>query len=53
MSAGDMAALEQNSLAGLELDARGMEHLPEARLISRLQMTRNRNLSWKHTRTTS
>ena len=37
MSAGDMAALEQNSLAGLELDARGMEHLPEARLISRLR----------------
>jgi len=32
-----MAALEQNSLAGLELDARGMEHLPEARLISRLR----------------
>ena len=37
MSAGDMAVLEQNSLAGLELDARAMEHLPEARLISRLR----------------
>lgn len=37
MSAGDMAALEQTTLAGVELDARAMEHLPEARLISRLR----------------
>lgn len=37
MSAGDMAALEQTTLAGLELDARAIEHLPEARLISRLR----------------
>jgi RNA polymerase sigma-70 factor (ECF subfamily) len=37
MSAGDMAALEQTTLAGLELDARAVEHLPEARLISRLR----------------
>lgn len=37
MSARDMAALEQTSLAGLELDARGLEQLPEARLISRLR----------------
>jgi RNA polymerase sigma-70 factor, ECF subfamily len=37
MSAGDMAALEQTTLAGLELDAGAMEHLPEARLISRLR----------------
>jgi RNA polymerase sigma-70 factor (ECF subfamily) len=37
MSAGHMAALEQNTLAGLELDAGAMEHLPEARLISRLR----------------
>lgn len=37
MSAGDMAALEQTSLAGLELDARAIEYLPEARLISRLR----------------
>ena len=37
MSARDMAALEQTSLAGLELDARAREHLPEARLISRLR----------------
>ena len=36
MSAGDMAALDQATLAGLELDARA-EHLPEARLISRLR----------------
>ena len=37
MSAGDMAALEQNSLAGLEIDTRAIEYLPEARLISRLR----------------
>lgn len=37
MSAQDMAALEQTSLAGLELDSRALEHLPEARLISRLR----------------
>lgn len=37
MSAGDMAALEQTTLAGLELDARALEHLPEAGLISRLR----------------
>ena len=37
MSAGDMAALEQNTLAGLELDSRAIDHLPEARLISRLR----------------
>jgi RNA polymerase sigma-70 factor (ECF subfamily) len=37
MSAGDMAVLEQTTLAGLELDARAMEDLPEARLISRLR----------------
>ena len=37
MSAGDMAALEQTSLAGLELDTRAIEYLPEARLISRLR----------------
>lgn len=37
MSAQDMAALEQTTLAGLELDARALEHLPEARLISRLR----------------
>src|SRR5262245_36197979 len=36
MSAGDMAALNQSTLAGLELD-RAIEHLPEARLISRLR----------------
>ncbi|HSB10784.1 MAG TPA: sigma-70 family RNA polymerase sigma factor [Blastocatellia bacterium] len=35
MSAQDMAALEQTTLAGL--DARALEHLPEARLISRLR----------------
>lgn len=38
MSAGDMAALEQSTLAGLELDTRAIEHLPEARLISRLRV---------------
>jgi len=32
-----MAALEQTSLAGLELDARVLEHLPEAGLICRLR----------------
>jgi RNA polymerase sigma-70 factor (ECF subfamily) len=32
-----MAALEQTTLAGLELDARALERLPEARLISRLR----------------
>lgn len=37
MSARDMAALEQTSLAGLEVDARALEHLPEAGLISRLR----------------
>jgi RNA polymerase sigma-70 factor, ECF subfamily len=37
MSAGDMAALEQTPLAGLELDDRALERLPEARLISRLR----------------
>lgn len=37
MSAGDMAALEQTSLAGLELDTRAIEYLPEARLISQLR----------------
>ncbi len=37
MSAGDMAALEQTTLAGLDLDARAIENLPEARLISRLR----------------
>ena len=37
MSAQDMAALEQTTLAGLELDARAIEHLPEAGLISRLR----------------
>ena len=38
MSARDIAALEQSTLAGLELDARAIEHLPEARLISRLRV---------------
>jgi len=38
MSARDMAALEHTTLAGLELDARALEHLPEARLISRLRV---------------
>jgi RNA polymerase sigma-70 factor, ECF subfamily len=37
MSARDMAVLENRSLAGLELDDRAIEHLPEARLISRLR----------------
>lgn len=37
MSTGDMAALEQNTLAGLDIDARAVEDLPEARLISRLR----------------
>jgi RNA polymerase sigma-70 factor (ECF subfamily) len=37
MSAGDMAALEQTTLAGLELDARLIEHRQEARLIARLR----------------
>src|SRR5687768_9663597 len=37
MSAGDMAALEQTTLAGLDLDDRAIERLPEARLISRLR----------------
>jgi RNA polymerase sigma-70 factor (ECF subfamily) len=32
-----MAVLDQTTLAGLELDARGMEDLPEVRLISRLR----------------
>jgi len=38
MSVGDMAALEQTTLAGLELDARAIEQLPESRLISRLRV---------------
>ncbi|MEK6287682.1 MAG: sigma-70 family RNA polymerase sigma factor [Acidobacteriota bacterium] len=37
MSARDMAALEQNTLAGLDLDAGAIEHHPEAGLISRLR----------------
>jgi RNA polymerase sigma-70 factor, ECF subfamily len=37
MSAGDMAALEQTALAGLELDGRAIENYPEARLIARLR----------------
>lgn len=37
MSARDMAALEQSSLAGFELDAGVIECLPEAGLISRLR----------------
>ena len=37
MSAQDMAALEQATLAGIELDARALERLPEAGLISRLR----------------
>jgi RNA polymerase sigma-70 factor (ECF subfamily) len=32
-----MAALEQTALAGVELDSRAIEHLPEAGLISRLR----------------
>jgi len=37
MSAGDMAALEQTSLAGFELDARALEDTSESRLLSRLR----------------
>src|ERR1700692_3608237 len=37
MSARDMAALDQTTLAGLELDAGTIEHRPETRLISRLR----------------
>jgi RNA polymerase sigma-70 factor (ECF subfamily) len=37
MSAQDMAALEQTTLAGLELEARPLEHTYEARLITRLR----------------
>ena len=37
MSARDMAALDQSSLAGLDVDARAIERLPEADLISRLR----------------
>src|SRR5262245_754576 len=37
MSARDMAALEQTALAGIELDTRAVEHLPEARMLSRLR----------------
>lgn len=37
MSAGDMAALEQTSLARLELESRVSEHPSEARLIARLR----------------
>lgn len=37
MSAGDMAALEQTTLAGLDIDAGAVENLPEARLLSRLR----------------
>ena len=37
MSARDMAALDQTTLAGLELDAGTIEHSPETRLISRLR----------------
>jgi RNA polymerase sigma-70 factor (ECF subfamily) len=37
MSARDMAALEQTTLAGLELEARPLEHSYEARLTSRLR----------------
>src|SRR5712691_2208022 len=37
MSAGDMAALDQSTLAGLELDAGTVEHHPETRFISRLR----------------
>jgi RNA polymerase sigma-70 factor, ECF subfamily len=37
MSARDMAALDQTTLAGFELDAGTIEHLPETRLISRLR----------------
>lgn len=37
MSAGDMAALEQSALAGIELDSRAIENYHEARLIERLR----------------
>src|SRR5262245_5333305 len=37
MSARDMAALEQTALAGIELDSRAVEHLPEAGILSRLR----------------
>ena len=37
MSARDMAALDQTSLSGLDLDAGAVERLPEAGLISRLR----------------
>ena len=37
MSAGDMAALEQSALAGIELDSRAIENYQEARLIERLR----------------
>ena len=37
MSARDMAALDQTTLAGLELDAGTIEHSPEARFVSRLR----------------
>ncbi len=37
MSARDMAALDQTTLAGLELDAGTIERRPETRLISRLR----------------
>lgn len=37
MSARDMAALEQPTLTGLDLDARALERLPEEDLISRLR----------------
>ncbi len=37
MSAGDMAALEQTALAGIELDSRAIENYHEARLIERLR----------------
>src|SRR5579862_9772757 len=37
MSAGDMAALEQTALAGIELEARTLDHGDEARLIFRLR----------------
>ena len=37
MSARDMAALDQTTLAGLELDAGTIEHRPETRLIARLR----------------
>ena len=37
MSARDMAALDQSTLTGLELDSRAMERLPEEDLISRLR----------------